>query len=193
MNRIPGLSGNGHMAFAVNTSWTSPCHWQFALQADEATFFDSGWVDVTNRKATPVVTWQPSAAGTACGVQRATGVSTVTVTSAPAATGTGSGSAASEDAQPALSTGASVGVGFAVGVGVAGATAAAWMLLWRRRMLRGRVGGAGGKDDGACAAVCESSARPVHELHHSFRPAEADAGWDARRVVELPPETAVAK
>lgn len=39
VNRIPGLSGNGHMAFAVNTSWTSPCHWQFALQADEVTSF----------------------------------------------------------------------------------------------------------------------------------------------------------
>lgn len=56
MDRFSGLSGDGQMAFTANTSWTSPCHWQYALHSDESTFFDSGWVDATNEKVTPAVT-----------------------------------------------------------------------------------------------------------------------------------------
>ncbi|KAF4301934.1 hypothetical protein GTA08_BOTSDO10432 [Botryosphaeria dothidea] len=56
VDRFSGLSGDGQMAFTANTSWTSPCHWQYALHSDESTFFDSGWVDATNEKVTPAVT-----------------------------------------------------------------------------------------------------------------------------------------
>ncbi|KAH7043320.1 hypothetical protein B0J12DRAFT_702071 [Macrophomina phaseolina] len=56
VGRYPGLSGNEQLTFTLNTSCTSPCHWQYALQSAESTFFDGGWVDVPNEKATPVVT-----------------------------------------------------------------------------------------------------------------------------------------
>lgn len=160
---------------------------------------------MTNKKATPAVTWEPSAANTACGVQKATGtaattaVSTLFVTttaSAAAGTALSGDNAANQTDSPTLGTGASMGVGFAIGIAVAGVTALVWTLL-RRRMLRRREvakhGPVGYVHGDGQRPIYEGGSRPVHELHQSYRLPEADGGWDSRRVVELPPECAVSK
>ncbi|KAK7527987.1 uncharacterized protein IWZ02DRAFT_443110 [Phyllosticta citriasiana] len=133
---IDGLSGDGHHVFTIKTSWTSPCHFQYVNSADVSDYVDSGALEVTNQKATPAVTWVPSAIGTACGLQTATSTlsagqkvtATMTIYSVVTAS-------ASINQKHALSVrGAGIGIGIAVGAaGVGLMTAVVWMLMRRRQ------------------------------------------------------------
>ncbi|KAK7616837.1 hypothetical protein IWX50DRAFT_374469 [Phyllosticta citricarpa] len=132
---IDGLSGDGHHVFTVNTSWTSPCHFQYVNSADVSDYIDSGALEVTNQKATPAVTWVPTAIGTACGLQTATSTLSagqkVTATTTIYSVVTAS---ASINQKHALSGGAGIGIGIAVGAaGVGLMTAVVWMLMRRRQ------------------------------------------------------------
>lgn len=178
VEELRSLGGDGTLSVVVNSSWTSPCHWQYCQQANEAIFVDSGHVRVTNERATPAVTWVPSSTlGTACGIQSATVTNsagqTVTTTVAASATATSdatsnnslSSSTACADPKSgtSLTPGAGVGVGIAVGLAIAGVTAAVWIPL-RRRCL--------GKPQPGYAQ--ESSQVALHPNQMYPKPAEVD-------------------
>ncbi|KAB2574340.1 hypothetical protein DBV05_g7039 [Lasiodiplodia theobromae] len=147
VEEIRDIGGDGVLSVVVNGSWTSPCHWQYCQQANEAIFVDSGHVRITNQRVTPAITWKPSATGTACGIQPTTitnsaGQTITTTLAAATPTNTPASASASATACPTpapLSTGAGVGVGIGAGLAIAGVFAAIWVPL-RRRCLK-RVNG----------------------------------------------------
>ncbi|KAL1624686.1 hypothetical protein SLS56_007749 [Neofusicoccum ribis] len=152
LERIDGLTGDGHHVFTVNSTWVGPCHWQYVSAADSGDFIDSGAVDVTNRKATPAVTWQPAGSGVACGVQTVTSslsagqevtvtvtATTTTVTTSSDGDSLSTAEAACDGGRQAqtISGGAGIGIGLAIGaVGTGLLTAAAWSCLRRRQSRR---------------------------------------------------------
>lgn len=193
------------MTFTVNTTWTGSCHWQLVQQGDADRYVDSGVVDVTNARASPAaLTWQPAAAGAACGVATVTAsaaasslAATTTAAAAAAAGATegagcvGGGGEGEGAEKPGLSTGASMGIGVAIGAGVAGVvTAVAWVVLRRRgAAARGEEKAAGGTYGGDVVYQGEQQYPRVHELNPSAAYVEADGGWGSRKritPVELP-------
>ncbi|KAK8197002.1 uncharacterized protein BKA78DRAFT_340731 [Phyllosticta capitalensis] len=137
VEEIDGLAGDGHHVFVVNTSWTSPCHFQYVNSGDTSDYIDSGALDVTNEKATPAVTWLPSAVGTVCGVQTVTSTLSagqkVPATTTVFSTITGAATLAPKSE---ISGAKGIGIGIAVGAaGVGLLTSGMWMLM-RRRQIR---------------------------------------------------------
>ncbi|EKG15090.1 hypothetical protein MPH_07773 [Macrophomina phaseolina MS6] len=199
MQEFPGLGGDGTQSFIVNTSWTSPCHWQYVNQENIATFLDSGFVDVTNIKATPAVTWAPTSSGVACGIQTVTTTNnagktiTSVATSEATATSASNNTAANVSASTTaacdnqlntsgLITGPGIGVGVAIGALVAGLTAAGWALLVRRHSSRQRAMAMHSRDP-------HEGYPRSYELPYSARPVEIESSRDSRsRFAELPSE-----
>ncbi|KAF2139483.1 uncharacterized protein K452DRAFT_360287 [Aplosporella prunicola CBS 121167] len=136
--------GSGNIVLTVNSTWTSPCHWQLVKRGDEKHYFDSGQIDVTNAKATPAVTWIPSSLATpSCGVQtisasgQSTGASSPVAIATVTATSGCSNSTSNNDNSHEMGTGASIGVGIVAGV-AAGALVGTLTLMMHRRLHKKR-------------------------------------------------------
>ncbi|KAF4536507.1 uncharacterized protein LTHEOB_12212 [Lasiodiplodia theobromae] len=181
MDTVRGLGGDGSLQYTVNTSWSSPCHWQYAKQSDESKYMDSGFVDVTNLKATPIVTWGPKAAGVACGASTVTATASAatiitTVTATPAA----SNATADQEPKQPLGTGASIGIGVAIGAVVTGIVSVLCFVGRKRAQAQSNQ---------AAAAAYHDDRKSFYELNSTSRPVEADNSWSGHyaNAVELPP------
>ncbi|KAK0654625.1 hypothetical protein DIS24_g5132 [Lasiodiplodia hormozganensis] len=181
MDTVRGLGGDGSLQYTVNTSWSSPCHWQYAKQSDESKYIDSGFVDVTNLKATPVVTWGPKDAGVACGASTVTATASAatiitTVTATPAA----SNATADQEPKQPLGTGASIGIGVAIGAVVTGIVSVLCFVGRKRAQAQ---------SNHAAAAAYHDDRKSFYELNSTTRPVEADNSWGGHyaNAVELPP------
>lgn len=127
-----GLEANGYSTFVVNTTWTSPCHWRIKPQDNSDVGFNSGTIIVTNTRATPATTWQPSDAVLTTCPASTSSASVSTISSIVSTTAAGDCSN-----KQALNTGASMGVGIIIGTALSGAAAAGWFALCIRRRRRG--------------------------------------------------------